>query len=147
MRGTLRDGRLNLYDLTLRCGENLKWRSGLLQTCLDGLEYAIYGFIISERGMVGQSDSLYTRVLPNLNRVFDWAMPPPNFGRILLGGVLRIVDKKIRVIGEGGISLILSRDFRSTCCHYGRMGFVITAIHDGYPIGFHAITQRERRMI
>src|SRR5262245_837120 len=72
MRGTLRDGRLNLYDLTLRCGENLKWRSGLLQTCLDALEYAIYRFIIPERVVVGQSDSLYTRVLPNLNRVFDW---------------------------------------------------------------------------
>jgi hypothetical protein len=38
-------------------------------------------------------------------------MPPPDFGRVFFSSVLRILNEKIRAADEGGISLILSREF------------------------------------
>src|SRR5215469_18432475 len=97
--------------------------------------------------MMSQRDLLHSRVLSNSHCVFHWAMSPADLGRILLGSVLRIMDKEIRAIDEDSVSLILPRDLALASRQYPRIRFVITRIDDGYPVGLQSIAERECGMV
>src|SRR4029453_15045155 len=74
-------------------------------------------------------------------------MAPADLGRILFGSVLRVVDQKVGVIDELGVSQILPNDLPIASCQCPRVWFVITSIHHRHPIRFEPITERERWMI
>jgi hypothetical protein len=94
-----------------------------------------------------QRDPLRLRVLADPHCVFDGAMAPADLGRILLGGVLRVVDEKVRTTDEFDVAQILPGDLPVACCQTAGVGLVVTGIHHRHPVGLQPISERERRMI
>ena len=147
MIGTLGEGRLYLYDLPFNRGEDVQRRPLFPQSCLDDFDHAIQSVVISERIVMGQCDPLHPGMLAKRHRVVDGAMAPSNLGRVLFGGVLRIVDEKIGASNEFSMLQVLPSDGPMAGCQFLRVGFVVAGIYDRCPVGLQPIAKRERRMI
>ncbi len=74
-------------------------------------------------------------------------MAPADLGRVLFGGVLRVVDEKIRALDELGMSQILAGDLSAAGSQQARVGFVVTGIHHHCLVDLQPITERERWMV
>ena len=53
---------------------------------------------------MGQRKALYLRVFAEPHHVFDRAVTPADLGLVLVRGVLRVVNEKVRSIYELGVS-------------------------------------------
>src|ERR1700730_17576032 len=88
-------------------GENLESAPGSAGTPTTHLDEAIERFVVAERIMVGESQSLGARGDRVVDRPLGGRVAPARLLRILRNRVLRIVNDEVRVRKEINVTLVL----------------------------------------
>src|SRR5262244_4172298 len=131
-------------------GENLESAPGSAGTLATHLYDAIDRFVVAERVMVGESESLSARGDRVVDRPLGGRVAPARLLRILRNRVLRIVNDEVRVRKEIDVTLVLlvPRWLTLGSCRRVRgMRFVIYRVHNRIAAGLQAIAQRESWVI
>ena len=90
---------------------------------------------------MGESKALYSRLLAQPQRVIDRAVTPADLGRVLIRGVLPIVDEEIGSFDELRMAQILARDLSFPASQRAGVGLVIAAINHGHPVRLEPIAE------
>ena len=137
---------LELDDLPLGGCEHLERRPPM-QFCPRLFHQAIERVIMPERIVMGESKALYSRLLAQPQRVIDRAVTPADLGRILIRGVLPIVDEEIGSFDELRMAQILARDLSFPASQRAGVGLVIAAINHGHPVRLEPIAEGQGGMV
>src|SRR5262249_20894676 len=130
--------------------ENLQSAPGSAGAPATHLNDAIDCFVVAERIMVGESQSLGARGDRVVDGPFRWRVTPARLLLILRNRVLRIVYDEVRVRKEIDVTLVLLVPRWLTLGSRSGirgMRLVIHRIHNRIAAGLQAIAQRESRVI
>src|ERR1700722_14041424 len=108
---------------------------------------AIERVIMPERIGVGKSKALYSRLLAQPQGVIDRAVTPADLGRVLIRGVLPIVDEEIGPFDELRMAQILARDLPFPASQRAGIGLVIATKTPLHPARLDPIAEGQGGMV